>query len=84
MSAQESTFVVDETLERAYRLALGVHGIANDKLSVTGDPTATDLSMWVMASELLCVLDEVRTTKVRWAAAGETLLPAPGRIGREA
>ena len=77
MSAQESTFVVDETLERAYRLALGVHGIANDKLSVTGDPTATDLSMWVMAAELLCVLDEARTMRVKRAVGGEALRLTP-------
>lgn len=77
MTAQVSTFVVEETLERAYRLALCVHGIANDKLSVTSDPTATDLSMWVMASELLCVLDEARTIGVRRAAGGETLHPTP-------
>ena len=77
MPAHVSTFVVDETLERAYRLALCVHSIANDRLSVTGDPTASDLSMWVMASELLCVLDEARAIRVRRAVGGETLHPTP-------
>lgn len=77
MSAHASEFAVDEALERAYRLALGMHGLANDKMSATGDPTATDLSMWVMASELLCVLDEARTIGVRRAAGGEALLSTP-------
>ena len=61
MSARASKFAADDALERAYRLALGMHGLASDKMSVTGDPAATDLSMRVMASELLCVLDEART-----------------------
>lgn len=70
-------FAVDEALERAYRLALGMHGLAIDKMSVTDDPEASALSMWVMASELLCVLDEARSTRVRPAACGEAPRPAP-------
>jgi hypothetical protein len=77
MPAQESTFVVDETLERAYRLALCVHGIASNKVSVTNDPEATDVSLWVMAAELLCVLDEARAMRVKRAAGGDVLRPSP-------
>ena len=71
MSAHASEFAVDESLERAYRLALGVQFLANDKMSVTGDPEAMDLSIWVMASELLCVLDEARAMRVRRTVACE-------------
>jgi hypothetical protein len=71
MSAHASEFAVDEALERAYRLALGLHGLANDKVCVAGDPAATDLSLWVMASELLRVLDEARAMRVRRTADHE-------------
>ena len=76
MSAHASKFSVDEALERAYRLALCLDGLANDKSSATGDPEVADLSMWMIASELLCVLDEARAMRVREAAGEEALRPA--------
>lgn len=68
---------VDEALERAYRLALGLHDLARHKISAANDPEATDLSQWVMATELLCVLDEARAMRVSRAVGGEALRPAP-------
>ncbi len=71
MSAHAAKFALDEALERAYRLALGLHGLANDKVCVADDPAAADLSLWVMASELLGALDEARAMRVRHAADHE-------------
>lgn len=51
--------------------------LASNKVSVTNDPEATDLSIWVMAKELLCVLDEARAMRMRREVRGEALHLTP-------
>lgn len=51
-------------LERAYRMALGLEAAARQRLG-DSDPPFIDLTQWLLASELLNVLDELRTGLLR-------------------
>lgn len=56
-----------ETLERACRLASGLEGLMKDKASQNADVEDVDsaeYTSWVLASELLYVLDEGRAAMV--------------------
>lgn len=48
-----------QALERAYRMALGVEAAARQRLG-DGDPAFVDLMQWLLAAELLGLLDELR------------------------
>ena len=48
-----------QALERAYRMALGVEAAARQRLG-DGDPAFVDLTQWLLATELLSLLDELR------------------------
>jgi hypothetical protein len=63
-SSENDAYVVADVLERAYRLALGLEG-ATRKQSLMTNPTSDDFVQWVMAAELLHVLDEARTLLLR-------------------
>jgi hypothetical protein len=47
-------------LERAYRMALGLEAAARQRLG-DSDPPFIDLTQWLLASELLSILDELRS-----------------------
>lgn len=49
-----------ERLERAYRMALGLEATARQLLG-DRDPPFVDLTQWLLASELLSILDELRS-----------------------
>ena len=53
-----------ETLERACRLASGLEGLMKDKASQNADVDSAEYTSWVLASELLYVLDEGRAAMV--------------------
>ncbi len=56
-----------ETLERACRLASGLEGLMKDRASQNADVEDVDsaeYTSWVLASELLYVLDEGRAAMV--------------------
>lgn len=53
-----------ETLERACRLASGLEGIMKDRASQRADVDSAEYTTWVLASELLYVLDEGRASMV--------------------
>lgn len=55
-----NAFIMAYFLERAYRLALGLEG-ATRKQSLEANPDSDDFVQWVIAAELLQVLDEART-----------------------
>ena len=48
-----------QALERAYSMALGVEAAARQRLG-DGDPAFVDLMQWLLAAELLGLLDELR------------------------
>lgn len=47
-------------LEHACRLASGLEAMLKDKLAGDGDASAGDYARWVIAAELLSLLDEGR------------------------
>jgi hypothetical protein len=49
-----------ERLERAYRMALGLEAATRQRLG-DSDPPFVDLAQWLLASELLSILDELRS-----------------------
>ena len=53
-----------ETLERACRLASGLEGLMKDRASENADVDSAEYTSWVLASELLYVLDEGRAAMV--------------------
>lgn len=53
-----------ETLERACRLASGLEGLMKDRASQNADVDSAEYTSWVLASELLYVLDEGRAAMV--------------------
>lgn len=52
------------TLERACRLASGLEGIMKERASRCPDVDSAEYTTWVLASELLYVLDEGRASLV--------------------
>lgn len=61
-----NALIMADTLERAYRLALGLEGTTR-KQSLIADPTPDDFAQWVIAAELLHTLDEARTLLLKQA-----------------
>ncbi|MER2538260.1 MAG: hypothetical protein ABTQ26_03355 [Azonexus sp.] len=55
-----NALIMANFLERAYRLALGLEGATRKQLP-KGNPNSDDFVQWVIAAELLHVLDEART-----------------------
>lgn len=55
-----NALILADTLERAYRLALGLEGVTR-KQSLKTNPTSDNFVQWVVAAELLHNLDEART-----------------------
>lgn len=54
-----------EMVERAYRLAQSLEGLTGEKVLASHSPDAIDYTLWVLAAELLSVLDEGRASLVR-------------------
>ena len=67
MENAQNLLALAETLERACRLASGLEGLMKDRASQNADVEDVDsaeYTSWVLASELLYVLDEGRTAMV--------------------
>lgn len=61
-----NALIMAEVLERAYHLALGLEG-ASRKQSLKANPNSDEFVQWVIAAELLHVLDEARTQLLKQA-----------------
>lgn len=84
MENAEALLALAAVLERACRLASGLEGIMQDCASRYSDVGSADYATWVLASELLCVLDEGRASimlfNVGIADSNDPVAPAqPGR-----
>lgn len=67
MENAQDLLALAETLERACRLASGLEGLMKDKASQNADVEgvkSAEYTSWVLASELLYVLDEGRAAMV--------------------
>ena len=67
MENAQELLALAETLERACRLASGLEGLMKDRASQNADVEDVDsaeYTSWVLASELLYVLDEGRAAMV--------------------
>lgn len=67
-----------DSLERAYRLALGIEAAARNRLPAEASPEFSELAQWLFASELLCVLDEARASLIARAPCSEDGGQPPG------
>lgn len=87
MTISAYPFSLAEVLERSYRLAQGLEGLAKDKVLAAREPDAIDHTVWVIASELLRLLDDGRSAMVRDnASTGATtrrLTPDENEIGQK-
>ena len=64
MESARDLLALAETLERACRLASGLEGLMKDRASENADVDSAEYTSWVLASELLYVLDEGRAAMV--------------------
>lgn len=64
MENAQDLLALAETLERACRLASGLEGLMKDRASENADVDSAEYTSWVLASELLYVLDEGRAAMV--------------------
>lgn len=67
MENAQDLLALAETLERACRLASGLEGLMKDRASQNADVEgvkSAEYTSWVLASELLYVLDEGRAAMV--------------------